>query len=59
MQEIGEIYEADQDLEQAITYLEKSADLFQSEEVSTSANQCRQKVAQIAASLDQYVACYL
>ncbi|XP_031477942.1 alpha-soluble NSF attachment protein 2-like [Nymphaea colorata] len=52
--EIGEIYEADQDLEQAIAYLEKSADLFHSEEVSTSANQCKQKVAQLAASLDQY-----
>ncbi|THU65163.1 hypothetical protein C4D60_Mb05t00770 [Musa balbisiana] len=32
----------------------KAADLFQSEEVTTSANQCKQKVAQFAAQMEQY-----
>ncbi|KAH9605836.1 hypothetical protein KSS87_013936 [Heliosperma pusillum] len=52
--EIAEIYEGDQNLEQAIIWYEKAADLFQSEEVSTSANQCRQKIAQYSAQLEQY-----
>ncbi|CAN6479132.1 unnamed protein product [Victoria cruziana] len=52
--EIGELYENDQNLEQAIVYFERAADLFQSEEVTTSANQCMQRVAQLAASLDEY-----
>ncbi|KAH6805504.1 alpha-soluble NSF attachment protein 2 [Perilla frutescens var. frutescens] len=52
--EIAELYEQEQNLEQAIVYYDKAADLFQSEEVSTSANQCKQKVAQFAAQLEQY-----
>ncbi|KAL9231469.1 hypothetical protein vseg_006696 [Gypsophila vaccaria] len=52
--EIAELYEGDQDLDEAILWFEKAADLFQSEEVSTSANQCRQKIAQYAAQLEQY-----
>ncbi|KAG6402058.1 hypothetical protein SASPL_138929 [Salvia splendens] len=52
--EIAELYEHDQNLELAIVYFEKAVDLFQSEEVSTSANQCKQKVAQYAAQLEQY-----
>lgn len=52
--EIGEIYEQEQDLEKAMDYLERAADLFQSEEVTTSANQCKQKIAQFAAQLEQY-----
>lgn len=47
------MYEQEQNLEQAIVYYEKAVDLFQSEEVSTSANQCKQKVAQFAAQLEQ------
>lgn len=35
-------------------YFERAADLFHSEEVTTSANQCNQKVAQFAAQLEQY-----
>lgn len=53
--EIAEINESDGNLEQAIAWYEKASDLFQSEEVTTSANQCRQKVAQFAAQLEQYV----
>lgn len=52
--EIAEIYENEQELEKAVIWFEKAADLFQSEEVTTSANQCRQKVAQFAAQLEQY-----
>ncbi|KAG1370088.1 alpha-soluble NSF attachment protein [Cocos nucifera] len=52
--ELGELYEQEQDLEKAIDYFERAADLFQSEEVTTSANQCKQKVAQFAAQLEQY-----
>ncbi|KAK9683657.1 hypothetical protein RND81_10G156900 [Saponaria officinalis] len=54
--EIAEIYEGDQNLDLAIFWYEKAADLFQSEEVSTSANQCRQKIAQYSAQLEQYPA---
>ncbi|KAH0462524.1 hypothetical protein IEQ34_010099 [Dendrobium chrysotoxum] len=52
--ELAEIYEQEQDLEKAMDYFERAADLFQSEEVTTSANQCKQKVAQFAAQLEQY-----
>ncbi|KAK4489318.1 hypothetical protein RD792_005122 [Penstemon davidsonii] len=52
--EIAELYEQEQNLEQSIVYYEKAADLFQSEEVTTSANQCKQKIAQFAAQIEQY-----
>ncbi|WRX21116.1 hypothetical protein QQP08_013603 [Theobroma cacao] len=54
VQEIAELYESEQNIEQAIDYYEKAADFFQNEEVSTSANQCKQKVAQFAAQIEQY-----
>ncbi|XP_068641884.1 alpha-soluble NSF attachment protein-like [Aristolochia californica] len=52
--EIGDLYEQEQNFEHAMTFLERAADLFQSEEVTTSANQCKQKIAQFAAQLEQY-----
>lgn len=52
--DIGELYEVEQNIEQAIVYFEQSAELFQNEEVSTSANQCKQKVAQYSAQLERY-----
>ncbi|KAL3524030.1 hypothetical protein ACH5RR_016864 [Cinchona calisaya] len=52
--EIAELYEQEQNLEQAIVYYERATDLFQSEDVNTSANQCRQKIAQFASQLEQY-----
>lgn len=52
-QEIAELYESEQNIEQATVYFEKAADFFQNEEVTTSANQCKQKVAQYAAQLEQ------
>ncbi|XP_039005139.1 alpha-soluble NSF attachment protein 2-like [Hibiscus syriacus] len=54
VQEIAELYETEQNIEQAMDYYEKAADFFQSEEVSTSANQCKQKIAQFAAQIEQY-----
>ncbi|XP_065008000.1 alpha-soluble NSF attachment protein 2-like isoform X2 [Musa acuminata AAA Group] len=52
--ELGELNEQEQNLENAMDYFEWAADLFQSEEVTTSANQCKQKVAQFAAQMEQY-----
>ncbi|KAK0591361.1 hypothetical protein LWI29_000554 [Acer saccharum] len=52
--EIAELYESDHNIDQAIVYFERAADMFLNEEVTTSANQCRQKVAQYAAELEQY-----
>ncbi|CAL9236323.1 unnamed protein product [Arabidopsis halleri] len=52
--EIAEYYESDQNIKQAITYFEKAAEFFQSEEVASSANQCKLKIAQYAAQLQQY-----
>ncbi|KAK4480675.1 hypothetical protein RD792_013753 [Penstemon davidsonii] len=52
--EIAELYEQEQNLDQAIVYYERAADLFESEEVTTSANQCKQKIAQFAAQIEQY-----
>lgn len=52
--EIGEIYENGQDVEKAMEFFERAADLFQGEEVTSTANQCRLKVAQFAAQLELY-----
>ncbi|XP_020577536.1 alpha-soluble NSF attachment protein-like [Phalaenopsis equestris] len=52
--ELGDIYEQEQNLDKSMDYFERAADLFLSEEVTTSANQCKQKVAQFAAQLEQY-----
>lgn len=52
--EIAELYESEHNIEQTIVFFEKAADMFQNEEVTTSANQCKQKVAQYAAELEQY-----
>lgn len=54
LKEIAELYESEQNIEQSLVYYEKSADFFQNEEVTTSANQCKQKVAQFAAQLEKY-----
>ncbi|KAK4343571.1 hypothetical protein RND71_036665 [Anisodus tanguticus] len=52
--EVAELYEQDQNLEQAIIFYEKSADLFQSEDVTTTANQCKQKIAEFSAQTEKY-----
>ncbi|GAA0167982.1 membrane traffic protein [Lithospermum erythrorhizon] len=52
--EIAELCEQEENLGKAIYYYDKAAELFESEDVTTSANQCRQKVAQFASQLEQY-----
>ncbi|XP_010264488.1 PREDICTED: alpha-soluble NSF attachment protein-like [Nelumbo nucifera] len=52
--EIAELYELEQNFEQAIIFFDRSAEFFQSEESSSAANQCRLKVAQFAAQLENY-----
>ncbi|CAL5190201.1 unnamed protein product [Lathyrus oleraceus] len=54
LKEIAELCESEQNIEKALVYYEKSADFYESEEVTTSANQCKQKVAQFSAQLEQY-----
>jgi alpha-soluble NSF attachment protein len=52
-QDIGEIYQQEQDLEKASDYLERAADLFDSERQTSQSNTIKQKVAEIAAQLEQ------
>ncbi|GJN09791.1 hypothetical protein PR202_ga27827 [Eleusine coracana subsp. coracana] len=52
--DIGEIYQQEQDLEKATDYLERAADLFDSEGQSSQSNTIKQKVAEISAQLEQY-----
>lgn len=52
--EIGDLYETEENLELAMEYFERAADLFRGEEVTSTANQCQLKVAQFAAQLEQY-----
>ncbi|XP_057536214.1 alpha-soluble NSF attachment protein 2-like [Amaranthus tricolor] len=52
--EVGEIYEQLRDFEESIKYFEKAAKFFLHESSITSANQCKQKVAQFSAQLKQY-----
>ncbi|CAA6662437.1 unnamed protein product [Spirodela intermedia] len=52
--DLGEIHETEQNFEKAIGFYERAADLYQSEESTTSANQCKQKVAELSAQLEQY-----
>ncbi|KAJ4833888.1 hypothetical protein Tsubulata_048063 [Turnera subulata] len=52
--EIAELFESDSNIEKSMEYYEKAADFFQNEEVTSTANQCKQKVAQYAAQLEQY-----
>ncbi|XP_061355145.1 alpha-soluble NSF attachment protein 2-like [Gastrolobium bilobum] len=52
--EIGELYELNQDIEHAKSYFERAAELFELENATTSVIQCKQKVAQFSAQLQQY-----
>ncbi|KAL5058277.1 hypothetical protein RYX36_029881 [Vicia faba] len=53
--EIGELYELDQDLENAKSYFERAAELFDFRgDSTTSVIQCKQKVAQLSAQLQEY-----
>lgn len=48
-QEIGDLYEHDQNIEKSTPYFERAAELFEIGGGGTSANQCKLKVAQFAA----------
>ncbi|GLJ53650.1 hypothetical protein SUGI_1144390 [Cryptomeria japonica] len=52
--DIGEIYENEQDFEKAMEFFERAADLYHGEEINSTANQCRLKVAQFASQLELY-----
>ncbi|KAG5014265.1 hypothetical protein JHK86_026526 [Glycine max] len=52
--EIGELYELDQDIEHARSYYERAAELFEIGDAATSVIQCKVKVAQFCAQLQQY-----
>ncbi|KAL4561048.1 hypothetical protein LXL04_033210 [Taraxacum kok-saghyz] len=43
--EIAELYEQEQNMEKSMVFYDKAGDLYQGEEVSSSANQCRLKIA--------------
>ncbi|EFJ20447.1 hypothetical protein SELMODRAFT_109073 [Selaginella moellendorffii] len=52
--DIAEIYEKQDDLEFAVQFYERAADLYQGEEVNTTSNQCKLKIAELSAQLEQY-----
>ncbi|XP_027351683.1 alpha-soluble NSF attachment protein 2-like [Abrus precatorius] len=52
--EIGELYELNQDIEQAKSYFERAAELFELGDAATSVIQCKLKVAQFSAQLQQF-----
>lgn len=52
--EIGELYELDQDIEHAKSYFERAAEQYEHGDASTSMIQCKLKVAQFSAQLQQY-----
>jgi hypothetical protein len=53
LQEIGDLYELERNIEKATVYFERAAELFEHAEATTSANQCKQKVAEFSAQLEQ------
>ncbi|KAG6433723.1 hypothetical protein SASPL_105338 [Salvia splendens] len=52
--DIGDLCEQEKDMDQAITYFERAADLYQIEEANTLSSQCRQKVAEFSAQIGKY-----
>eukprot|EP00898_Chlorokybus_atmophyticus_P005709 jgi/Chlat1/6139/Chrsp41S05690 len=52
--EIAELYEKDERWEDCIIYYSQAADFFGGEEVNSSSNQCKLKVAQYSAQLENY-----
>lgn len=49
------MYELEQNNEKAMSYFERAAEFFEIGGGTTSANQCKLKVAQFSAQLEQYV----
>lgn len=55
VQDIADLYEKEEDYQKAMEYYDKAADLYSGENVDSTSNQCKLKVAQYAAQLEQYV----
>jgi alpha-soluble NSF attachment protein len=53
--DIADIYEKEENVERAMEYYEKAAELYSGEGIDSTANQCKIKVAQFAAQLEQYI----
>ncbi len=53
-QDMGEIFEEQGDVEEAISFYEKAADLYSGEEVTSTSNNCKLKVAQLSAQTEDY-----
>ena len=54
-QEIAEIYEKEDNIAESMEFYENAAELYEGEEATSQGNQCKLKVAQFAAILEQYV----
>lgn len=54
LKDMAEIYEKEDNAEDALTFYQQAADLYAGEEVNSTSNQCKLKVAQFAAQLEQY-----
>ncbi len=54
-QGIADIYEKEEDIEKAMDYYDRAAQLYSGEGIDSTANQCKIKVAQFAAELEQCV----
>ncbi|KAL5550683.1 hypothetical protein UlMin_000859 [Ulmus minor] len=52
--EVGKLYEAEQSFEKAMLYFERAAEFHEIGGGTSSANQCKLKVAQFSAQLEQY-----
>ncbi|KAH8949805.1 hypothetical protein BDL97_10G050400 [Sphagnum fallax] len=52
--DIADIYEKEENVEKAMEYYDKAAELYSGEGTDSLANQCKIKVAQFAAQLEQY-----
>lgn len=59
VKDIADIYEKEEDYLKAMEYYDKAADLYSGENVDSTSNQCKLKVAQYAAQMEQYVLLFL
>ncbi len=58
-QDIADIYEKEENVEKAMEYYDKAAELYSGEGTDSTANQCKIKVAQFAAQLEQWASILL
>jgi alpha-soluble NSF attachment protein len=57
--DIADIYEKEENVEKAMEYYDKAAELYSGEGTDSLANQCKIKVAQFAAQLEQWASILL